>query len=132
DRHGHGLALQRPAGLADLAAQIVDQALALFTGGPDEVFPLGSCPAPLLVSLAERLRGPQLGCPRSIERLARLVLRHPDPGQRFLEGALILREARAGVRNDRRIEAESGGDRERLAATRQADRQPVRRRQGLE
>ena len=42
------------------------------------------------------------------------------------------RQARAGVGDDAGVEAEPLGDRERLAAARQPDREPVRRRERLE
>ena len=80
----------------------------------------------------EGLGRAQLGRPGAIERVAGRALGRLDRRQGRLERALRLGQPRAGVGDDRLGQAEPLGDREGLAAARQADRQPVRRRQRLE
>ena len=83
-------------------------------------------------AVAQRLGRARLGGPGPLERLARLALGLADRGERRLERALRLGQARAGVGDDRLRQPEPLGDRERLAAAGQPDRQPVGRRQRLE
>ena len=61
-----------------------------------------------------------------------LALLLADRRERRLERLLVLREPAARVGDDRLGQAEPLGDRERLAAAREADRQAVGRRQRLE
>ena len=113
-------------------AQVVDDPLRLEAGGPDRVVALLSGAAPFLLGDAQRLGRAQLGGPRAIERLAGLALGRLDRGQRRLERALRLGQARAGVGDDRLREPEPLGDGEGLAAAGQPDGQAVGRRQRLE
>ncbi len=76
--------------------------------------------------------GAELGGPRPVERIAGGPLGGLDRGQGRLERALRLGQPRAGVGDDGLGQPEPLGDREGLAAARQADRQAVGRRQRLE
>ena len=110
----------------------VDEPLGLGPGRPDRLVPLAPRAAALLVGGPQGLGRARLGGPRPVERLARLALGLADPGERLLERALVLGQARAGVGDDPGVEPEPLGDRERLAAAGQPDRQLVGRRERLE
>ena len=116
----------------DVVAEVRHETLRLGPGGVDELVALATRPAAFLGGLPQRLRGPQLGGPGTIQRLAGLAFRRADPGKGLLERPFVLREARTGVGDDAGIQPESLRDRERLAAARQADREPVGRGQRFE
>ena len=70
--------------------------------------------------------------PRPLHGPGDLALLLADRRERGLERLLVLGEPAAGVGDDGRRQPQALGDRERLAAARQADREAVGRRQRLE
>ena len=131
-RRGQGLALERLARRATSVAQVLHDPLRLGAGRPDRLVAFAAGAAALLLGGPHRLGRAQLGDPGPLERLARLALGRLDRGEGRLERALRLGQSRARVGDDRLGQPEALGDRERLAAARQADRQPVGRRQRVE
>ena len=132
-RRRHGLALERPARRRGPRRAGRRRAAPPPSGPPARPRPARAAPgAAPRRRLAERLGRPLLGRLGTVERLARLALRLADPRERLLERPLVLGQPRPGVGDDRRVEPEPLGDRERLAAAGQPDREPVRRRERLQ
>ena len=117
---------------SDLVAQPIDDPVGLLARARHDLVAFTPGLAALLGCLPQRFGAADLRRAGAFERLARLALGRLDRGQGLLERTLRVRQARAGVRDDPVRQAEPLGDRERLAAAGQADRQPVRRRQRLE
>ncbi len=132
ERSRDGLAFERLAGRRDLAAQVLDDPLRLGAGRTHSLVALAPCSTPFLLCVVERLRGTQLGRSRAVERLAGSALCRADRGEGRLERPLRFGQPRAGVVDDDIRQAEALSDGERLAATRQADRQPVGRAERVE
>ena len=118
--------------VADLGPQVLDDPFRLGPGGADRLVAFAPRPAPFLLRGAERLGRPELGRARPVERLAGRALGRLERRERRLERLLRLGQAGAGVVDDVLGQPEPLGDRERLAAAGQADRQAVGRRQRLE
>ena len=128
-RRRDGLALERLAGRLDLVAEVGDEPLRLGPGGADR---------------ARRARAARGGAPRRPSRRASAARARPPgparaprssrPRSRGSGRASPRTPAGSRDRRDRAsatiagVEPEPLGDRERLAAAGQADRQPVRRR----
>ena len=131
-RRRDGLALERALRRLDLVTELVDETFRLRAGCPNGLVAFATCAATFLLGHPQGVGGACLGGPRALEGVARRALGFPDRGEGRLERALRLGQARPGVGHDRVRQPEPFGDRERLAAAGQPDRQPVRRRQGLE
>ena len=126
------LPLERPARLGELRPQVLDDLVGLDARGAHVLVALAPRPPAFLVRRAQRVGRPELRGAGAVEGLARLALGRLDRGQGRLERALRLGQARAGVLDDRSGQTEPLGDRERLAAAGQPDRQAIGRRQRLE
>ena len=99
----------------------------------DRLVALPARPAPLLVGVAQRLGGARLGGPGPSSASPVSPSVSPDRGQRRLERRAAPRSAATGRRRRSPVgQPEPLGDRERLAAAGQADRQAVGRRERLE
>ncbi len=122
---GDRIALERLAGRLDLLLETGHEALALDPGRPNQLVPFATGGAAFFLGDPEGLRRPSLGLARLLQPVARLALGRPDRAQGGLERALRLGQARAGVGHDLAGQAQPFGDRERLAAAGQADRQVV-------
>ena len=132
-RRGDRLALERLAGRRDLRRAGRRRSARPRSGprgpprraraAPVAAPPAAACSASAARSSAARARSSASLVSPSVARI---------DGERRLERALRLGQPRAGVVDDRLGQAEPLGDRERLAAAGQADRQAVGRRQRLE
>ena len=116
----------------DLVAQLGDEPLGLGPRGPDRLVPLAPGAPALLLGRRSASTARSLGRPGPLERLGRLAL-----GSRI--DASVASNVRCVSVSRERASAtiavrqpEPLGDRERLAAAGQADRQPVGRAERLE
>ena len=97
----HGFPLERPTRLGELRPQVFHDTIGLQTGRANVLVPFAPGLATLLRRGPQRVGGPGLRCERAVERLARLTLGRLDRGERRLERALRLGQARSGVVDDR-------------------------------
>ena len=116
----------------ELRPQVLHDAIGLQAGGANVLVPFAPGLATLLRRGSQRVGGPGLGREGAVERLTRLTLGRLDRGERRLERALRLGQARSGVVDDGFGKPEPLGDREGLAAAGQADREAIGRRQRLD
>ena len=111
---------------ADLGAQVIHEALRLRPRGGDRRLTLAPCAAPLLLGDPLGLRRLDLRGSRPVEHRPGLHVRRADRRERLLEGDLALGQPAAGIRDDRRRQAEPLGNRERLAPAGQPDPEAIR------
>ena len=131
-RRRHRLAFQRVPRRPDLVADRLDELFRLGASGPDRLVAFPACAAALLVGRPQGIRRAGLGGPRPLERLAGLALGFADRASVSSKARWFSDSRDRASATIVRGEPEPLGDRECLAAARQPDRQPVRRRERLE